>query len=180
MPVLTGSGDATQAPANDSTYFVADHGYTIYDIVFAYHFDSGAILLPVSGQPTDAQVGYGQGGGAAAVAAEIVQLSAPFLWVTAIFKARRSGQPCQLPDWRPPSQSSKFILKTADFAPKDPTLSADGVTYIHNAEGQAKYLMQLPLTPDDGYPVAAAPYQTLPTAAMGVTPDQFNKTIFPL
>jgi hypothetical protein len=153
----------------------------VYDIVFAYDMDAGVIQLPVSGQPTDVQVGYGKGGGINPVPCEIIQMNAPVMAVTATFRARRVGLPIPLPDWRPPSQSSKYTLKRVRFAAKDPALNnSDGQTYTFSAEGFVEYLLVLPFTPSDGFPMGAAPYQTLPTNVVGITADQFNQTIFPL
>ncbi len=151
---------------------------TVFDLVMGYHLDAGVVLLPVCGSPTKAQVG-GQAAGAQPVKAEIAQLHAPWMQVTARFRARRHGLPVPVPDWRPPD-SSQYVLKAADFLAKDPTLDTDGLTYIFSAEGFFTYYLRVPLTIDDGFPRAVAPYQKLPTVAVGITPDQFRQMLFPL
>jgi hypothetical protein len=154
--------------------------YSLYDITFAYFGAMGNALMPVQGRPTDAQVGYGQGGGTLPVAAEIVQVCAPWMKCVATWMAYRTGQPPDIPDWRPPPGSSIYTLHKFKFGEQDRRPNSTGVDYIFRMWGEVIYFLKIPLTPDDGYPLAASPVQTLPVNVLGVTAAEFNKTIFPL
>ena len=154
--------------------------YSLYDISFEYFGAMGNALMPVQGRPTDAQVGSGQGGGTTPVAAEIVQVSAPWMKCVASWMAYRTGQPPDIPDWRPPSESSKYVLHKFHFGAQDRRPNATGVDYVFRMWGEVIYFLKIPLTPDDGFPLAASPVQTLPVSAVGVTAEEFNATIFPL
>ena len=154
--------------------------YSLYDITFEYFGAMGNALMPVQGRPTDAQVGAGQGGGDEPVAAEIVQVSAPWMKCVATWMAYRTGQPPDVPDWRPPSGTSIYTLHRFKFGAQDRRPNATGVDYVFRMWGEVIYFLKIPLTPDDGFPLAASPVQTLPTSAVGVTAEEFNATIFPL
>ncbi len=157
-----------------------EYPYSLYDISFEYFGAMGNALMPVQGRPTDAQVGAGQGGGTTPVAAEIVQVSAPWMKCVATWMAYRTGQPPDIPDWRPPSGTSIYTLHKFKFGAQDRRPNASGVAFVVRLWGEVMFFRKSPLSPDDGYPLAASPVQTLPTSAVGVTAAEFNKTIFPL
>jgi len=152
--------------------------YTYYDLAMSYEGDMGCFIQPVSGLPTILQIGPGGGLGSSPVAAEIIQLEAPWMIVEGQWTARRTGLPVELPDWRPFSASSKFTIKAFKAQVQAPTLT-DGETYVFHASGFLRYYMKIPLTPMDGLPMPAAPYQLFPAGGVGMIYTQFLAAILP-
>ena len=110
-----------------------DHQEALYDqyiILPSYYGVTGAVQMPVQGRPTDDQGGYGQGGGAQAVACEIVQVHAPMMQLTIGWEARRFGQPLASPDPRPPSRATRYTLLRYQVLPPSPMLEPDGLTNV--------------------------------------------------
>ncbi len=169
MPV-TGLATADQVGAQGVQY--AADGFSPAQPVAA------EVMMPVTGLATPDQIGA-LGVAGSPVAAEIIQVEAPWMIVMATFQARRAKLPVIQPDWRPPS-ASKYVLHRWRFRGKDKFLDNDSQTYIHCAEGFFEYFVRTPFTPGTGFPMGAAPYQTLPASAMGVLASEFNTAIFPL
>jgi hypothetical protein len=71
-----------------------------------------------------------------------------------------------------------LLLHRAVLRAKSPDTD-DGVTYPFVAAGCTDYVLLVPPTPDDGFPMAA-PDPALPTAVRKVPAPAFTKTTFPL
>lgn len=153
--------------------------YDVYLILPAYFVSTGAIQMPVCGLPTFAQVGA-SGPGQSPSPCEIVQVAAPYGEVVVSFLSQRVGIPPTVPDPRPPSQASNYVLLEYAVMPPTPRLEADGTTYIWTAGGVYVYALRVPITPSDGYQVGAAPYQTLNSYQMIFGAENFVQTIFNL
>jgi len=156
--------------------------YTYYDVFIDYDCDMGNYLQPVTGAPTRPQT---EGDivlnppPVPGVQAEIIQVEAPWMVVEITWRAHRTGLPCELPDWRPLRYSNKYILNRFTLSAKDPTPASDN-SYHFVVEGFIRYFLRSALSPDDGFDLPMAPYQVFLPAQVGITLDQFVRTIFPL
>ncbi len=150
-----------------------------YMVLPRYFGDMGRIQMPVSGLPTTAQVGP-SGSGAAPVPCEVVQVSAPWMRVTIGWVGQRYGIPPTVPDPRPPTLATNYVLLRYVIFPPSPPLGADGITYLWSCGGVYSYALKVPFTPDDGFQAGAMPYQTIPAGLMIFGATNFVKTIFQL
>lgn len=152
----------------ESTVWAQDHigaDYTHYSLVMDYQTDERTLQGPVAGPR-----------GTPAV---FIRVASPTGRLVVTWAGRRNGLMPAVPDYKPPANSTAYVLLSRSFAPSPPMIDADGATRIFSIQGCYVYGLTLPIEElRSNYPNGSFPFDTTPLGAYAVGPENFRRTIF--